>query len=76
MLSGAGRVTQVVVYLPSKPEALSSNPSTIKKKKKKVLLVGAAEAWVPSTMLISSRSWWLTPVVLATWEAEIGRIHV
>jgi hypothetical protein len=22
------------------------------------------------------RCWWLTPVILATWEAEIGRISV
>jgi hypothetical protein len=31
----AGRVSQVVKCPPSKREALSSNPSTIKKKKKK-----------------------------------------
>jgi hypothetical protein len=23
-----------------------------------------------------ARCWWLTPVILATWEAEIGRITV
>jgi hypothetical protein len=23
-----------------------------------------------------SRRWWLTPIILATWEAEIGRIKV
>jgi hypothetical protein len=31
----AGRVAQVIECLPSKCETLSSNPSTIKKKKKK-----------------------------------------
>jgi hypothetical protein len=31
----AGRVSQVVQYLPSRCEALSSNPSTGKKKKRK-----------------------------------------
>jgi hypothetical protein len=31
---GAGRVAQVVVCLPSKPEALSSNSSTTKKKER------------------------------------------
>jgi hypothetical protein len=27
-------------------------------------------------MQILSLEWWLTPVILATWEAEIGRIAV
>jgi hypothetical protein len=26
--------------------------------------------------LILAGHWWLTPVILATWEAEIGRIMV
>jgi hypothetical protein len=25
---------------------------------------------------MEARCWWLTPVILATWEAEIGRIEV
>jgi hypothetical protein len=33
---GAGRVTQVVKCLPNKLEALSSNPNTATKKKKKL----------------------------------------
>jgi hypothetical protein len=36
----AGAVTKVVEHLPSKHKALSSNPSTVKKKKKKSLYVG------------------------------------
>jgi hypothetical protein len=32
---GVGGVTQVIEHLPSKCEALSSNPSTAKKEKKK-----------------------------------------
>jgi hypothetical protein len=33
----AGRVTQVVEHLPSKSEALSSSPSTAKKKRKQTI---------------------------------------
>jgi hypothetical protein len=46
--------------LPSKPEALSSNPCTIKEKKKKKF----------------ARHQCLTPVTLASLEAEIRRIMV
>jgi hypothetical protein len=34
MKNRAGGVTQVVGYLPSRPEALNSNPTTAKKKNK------------------------------------------
>jgi hypothetical protein len=26
--------------------------------------------------MFSTRHWWLTPEILATWKAEIGRIRV
>jgi hypothetical protein len=44
--------------------ALSSNSSTAKKKKKE------------KRKIIKTRCWWLMPVILAIWEAEIGRIMV
>jgi hypothetical protein len=47
----------VVEHLPSKCEALTSNPSTTKEKTR----VGQQ---------------WLTPVILATQEAEIQRIEI
>jgi hypothetical protein len=36
---GAGGVAQVVEHLPSKNEALNSNPSTVKKKKHKMGII-------------------------------------
>jgi hypothetical protein len=53
-------VAQVVEYLPSKPEAPSSNPSTTKKKK----------------LFFFSGCQQLIPVILATQETEIKRIEV
>jgi hypothetical protein len=47
-------VTQAVQHLPRQHEALSSKPTTGKKRKNQ----------------------WLKPIILATWEAEIGRIMV
>jgi hypothetical protein len=60
---GTGGVAQVVGLLPRKPEALSSNPTIVKKQKQKQknLKVGCQ---------------WLTPVILATGEAKIRRIMV
>jgi hypothetical protein len=45
----------VVECLPSKLEALSSNLVPQKKKRKEK----------------EARCWWLTPVILTTWEAEM-----
>jgi hypothetical protein len=45
-----GRVAQVVESLPSKHEALSSNPNIMKRKKGKK----------------RARHWWLTPAIPAT----------
>jgi hypothetical protein len=59
-------VTQVVEHLPSKLEALSSNPSAAKKKK--------CCTYVKNIHLTGSQ--WLTSVILATQEVEIKRIVV
>jgi hypothetical protein len=51
----------VVECLPSKHEALSSNPSTSKKKKKEIKKE-------------KSRVSWFMPVILATWfKASLGK---
>jgi hypothetical protein len=37
----------------------------------------ATPAWlIILKQLLLAGHWWLTPVILATWEAEIGRIMV
>jgi hypothetical protein len=58
----AGGVARVVECLPSKDKAPSSNPSTPRKEKRK------------EPTLAKHR--WLTPIILATQEAEIRRILV
>jgi hypothetical protein len=56
----AAGVTQVVEHLSSKHEALVQTPALLKKKRKKR----------------KKRCLWLTPIILATQEAEIRRIVV
>jgi hypothetical protein len=65
----------------SKCKALSSNPTTAKKKK---TTKKKTKDHTPFTMATVKKSenkqkkWtlWLTSLILATWEAEIGRISV
>jgi hypothetical protein len=59
----AGGVVQVIKGLPSKHEAMSSNPSATKEKKKK-------------ERKKKVRCKWLTPVISATQEAVIQRILI
>jgi hypothetical protein len=56
-----------VVCLPSNFEALSSNPSATKKKKKPKIKKTASNTFSQV---------WLSPVIQATQEAEIRRIVV
>jgi hypothetical protein len=59
-------MAQVIERLPNNCEALSSNSSITKKKKIHLL----------NTIFAFARHQWLTPVILATQEAEIRRIMV
>jgi hypothetical protein len=55
------RLAQVVKHLLCEGEALISDPSSTKKKK---------------TVHMCAECWWLNPVILATWKAEVRRISV
>jgi hypothetical protein len=64
-------------------KALSSSPCTAKKERKKIFLsslniTSNKKGIKEKAKLKKQRSWvwWLTPVNLGTWEAEIGRITV
>jgi hypothetical protein len=87
----AGGVAQGAERLPSKPEALSSNPSIRKQAKqnkttkpsqytenKKYSQKARCSQRIHWPLLKGhgSRAPWLTPVTSATWEAEIRRIAV
>jgi hypothetical protein len=67
-------MTGVVKHLPGKWKALSSNSSTTK-----ILITTTTTTQGTSCttqLKVLAQSWWLTPVSLATWKAEIGRISV
>jgi hypothetical protein len=54
-------------------EALSSNP-TLKKKKERNIIISAQ--LINTKVADTARYQWFTPIIIATWEAEIRRIAV
>jgi hypothetical protein len=64
-----------VEHMPSMYEALGSFPSIAKKKKVDCIIAMIFKISYYKKLWLT-RLWWLTPVILATWEAEIGRILV
>jgi hypothetical protein len=68
-----GRVAQVVEHLPSKYEALSSTPPWYRGKKKKDRMYYTPCIRKKIKIYVVTGSLWLMPIILATWEGEIGR---
>jgi hypothetical protein len=65
------RVAQVIEYLPSKDEVLSSNPGTTKKKKKEKSSRKTNLCW-----LFRFRIFFHIPIILETYFSEVKSNHV